>query len=69
MAIQITPVGDSIMTTMAPYESVLRKQTKVAVEGVMHFTNGQLVGTTTAHYVTAKADSVVNLKMNGARTP
>jgi len=31
--------------------------------------NGQLVGTTTAHYTTTKADSVVNLKMNGTKAP
>jgi len=69
MAVQITTMGDSIMTTMATYESVLRKNTKVSVAGVMHLVNGQLVGTTTAHYTTTKADSVVNLKMNGIKAP
>ncbi len=69
MALQITPVGDSIMTTMAPYESVLRKQTNVSTEGALHLMNGQLVGTTTAHYITTKADSVVYLKMNGTKAP
>ncbi len=69
MAVQITTMGDSIMTTMATYESVLRKHTKVSTDGVMHLVNGQLVGTTTAHYTTTKADSVVNLKMNGTKAP
>lgn len=69
MAVQITTMGDSIMTTMPTYESVLRKHTKVSTDGVMHLVNGQLVGTTTAHYTTTKADSVVNLKMNGTKAP
>lgn len=69
MALQITTAGDSIMTTMAAYESVLRSRTKVSTEGVLHLVNGQLVGTTTAHYATSKADSVVHLRMNGAKTP
>ncbi len=69
MALQITPTGDSIMATMAPYESVLRKQTRVSVESVMRLTDGHLMGTSTAHYTTAKADSVVNLRMNGTRAP
>ncbi len=69
MAVQITTTGDSIMTTMAAYESVLRKHTKVSTNGVMHLVNGQLVGTTTAHYATTKPDSVVNLRMNGTKAP
>lgn len=69
MALQITTAGDSIMTTMAPYESVLRRRTKVSTDGVLHLVNGKLVGTTTAHYVTTKADSVVHLRMDGTKTP
>ena len=69
MAVQITTMGDSIMTTMAPYESVLRKRTMVSTEGVMHLVNGQLLGMTTAHYKTTKADSVVHLRMEGAKAP
>jgi len=69
MAVKIMTMGDSITTTVAPYESVLRKRTKVSTEGVMHLVNGQLVGTATAHYVTTKADSVVNLKVNGTKSP
>jgi len=69
MAVQITTMGDSIMTTMATFQSVLRKQTKVSTTGVVHLVNGQLVGTTTAHYTTTKADSVVTLRMNGTKAP
>ncbi|HEY5219019.1 MAG TPA: hypothetical protein VIJ16_04380, partial [Gemmatimonadaceae bacterium] len=69
MAIQVTTMGDSIMTTMAAYKSVLRKGTKVSTEGVMHLVDGKLTGTTTAHYVTTKADSVVQLRTQGSKTP
>lgn len=69
MALQIMPMGDSITTTMAAYESVLRKNTKVSTDGVMHLVDGKLTGTTIAHYTTTQADSVVNLRMSGVKTP
>ncbi len=69
LAVQVTASGDSIMTTMAPFESVLRKHTKVSTDGVMRLVNGQLVGTTTAHYTTTKADSVATLRVSGTKSP
>ena len=69
MAVQITTMGDSIMTTMPAYESALRKGTKVSTDGVMHLRDDTLTGTAIAHYATTQPDSVVNLRMNGTRTP
>jgi hypothetical protein len=69
MAVQVMTMGDSIMTTVAPYESVLRKGVKVTTQGVMHLTGGKLVGNTTAHYATTKPDSVAHLRMEGTRNP
>ena len=67
MAMQVMTSGDSIMATVPSFESVLRKRTKVSTAGVMHLVNGNLVGTTVAHYTTTKADSVVHLRLQGAK--
>jgi hypothetical protein len=59
--------GDSIMTEMGPFESVLRPGTQVTTNGVYRLENGMLRGTTTAHYKTAGADSVQRLRSEGTR--
>jgi hypothetical protein len=69
MAVQVMTMADSVMVTVAPYESVLRKGMKVSTQGSMHFTGGKLMGNTTAHYVTTKADSVAHLRMEGTKAP
>ncbi|MHB1863170.1 MAG: hypothetical protein ACYCVL_09390 [Gemmatimonadaceae bacterium] len=69
MAVQVATMGDSVMVTAPAYESMLRKGTKVSTQGVMHLVNGTLTGTTTAHYVTTKADSVIHLRMEGTKMP
>ncbi|MGA9837588.1 MAG: hypothetical protein WBQ26_09770 [Gemmatimonadaceae bacterium] len=69
MAIQIMAMGDSITTTVPTYQSVLRKATQVSTQGVMRLIDGKLVGTVTAHYATAKADSVVHMRTEGTRAP
>ena len=61
--------GDSIIVDAGPYESVLRKGVQVSTHGVYRLTGGKLVGTTVAHYKTAKADSVVRLRAEGTRAP
>jgi len=61
--------GDSIMTTSAPYESVLRPGVQVFTTGVLHLVNGQLTGPMVAHYSTTGADSVLNLWSTATRTP
>ncbi len=66
---QVTISGDSVMTSAGPYESVLRPGTQVTINGVSRLVNGQLVGTMVAHYATAGADSVVNLRTSATRAP
>lgn len=61
--------GDSVVVHAGPYDSVLRKGTKVSTEGVYRLQNGRLVGTTTARYTTSQADSVVRLRTEGTRAP
>lgn len=67
VAAHVMASGDSIMVDAGPYESVLRKGVQVSTHGVYHMTGGKLMGTTEAHYKTAKADSVVRLRSEGTR--
>ena len=69
MALKITTSGDSILTRLDQYESVLRKGVKVSTDGVLHLKDGKLVGMTVAHYATTKPDSVMRLRSEGTRTP
>jgi len=61
--------GDSVMVTSDTYESVRRKGVKVFTTGVHHLRNGKLVGTTTAHYSTKGADSVLVLTSEATKAP
>jgi hypothetical protein len=61
--------GDSIVTHAGPYESVLRPGVQVTVHSVLRMHDGMLMGATVARYTPAGADSVVNLRMEGARVP
>jgi hypothetical protein len=54
--------GDSIVTDAGPYESALRKGVQVTTHGTFRLVNGELQGTTTAHYNVKTADSVVTLR-------
>ncbi|MBI3081938.1 MAG: hypothetical protein HYY94_03320 [Gemmatimonadetes bacterium] len=67
MALHVTTGGDSVVTHVGPFESVLRPGTQVTTESVMRLVNGQLEGTVVAHYQTAGADSVVRLRQRGTR--
>jgi hypothetical protein len=64
-----TVSGDSVITTVAPYESMLRKGVQVSTSSVVRLVGGRLVGTTIARYSTTGADSVVRLRMEGTRAP
>lgn len=57
-----TADGDSIIVSAGPYESALRKGVQVTTSGVFRLVNGELVGTTTAHYQTKTADSVATFR-------
>lgn len=62
-------VGDSIMVHVGPYESALRKGVQVTTDGVLHFTGGKVVGTSTGHYKVKTADSVKTFRLEGTRAP
>ncbi len=65
---KITSVsGDSMVTMAGPFPSQLRKGMTVNTTSVMRVQDGGLVGTTVAHYVTSKSDSVVNLRVRGTK--
>ena len=65
----VTVSGDSLMTAVAPYQSMLRKGVQVSTTSVIRLVDGRLVGTTIARYATTAADSVVRLRMEGTRAP
>lgn len=67
--VQITAEGDSILiSSPTPYASVRRKGVQVTTNGVLRLQNGDLAGTTTAHYNVKTADSVLLLNVTGTRT-
>ena len=68
-ALKVTVSGDSLLTMMGPYESVLRKGMMVTTEGSLHMANGKLEGHSVAHYVTNGADSVRHLMIEATRKP
>jgi hypothetical protein len=59
--------ADSIIAEAGPFESVRRKGVQVNTNGVMRLQDGNLVGTTTAHYIVKTADSVLTLTTTGTR--
>ena len=61
--------GDSVITTSEPYKSVRRKGLMVTTVSVMRKQGDKLVGTTTAHYVTKSADSVLHLTTESTKAP
>ena len=69
MALRVAIAGDSVVIESGPYESVLRKGVQVTTRGVSRLVNGELVGTTVAHYATTTADSVVTLRTRGTKAP
>jgi hypothetical protein len=59
--------GDSVMLSAGPYESVRRRGVQVTTYGVARLQSGTLTGSTTAHYKTRGADSVLVLTTSGTR--
>ena len=67
--VQISTEGDSILiSSPTPYASVRRKGVQVTTNGVLRLQNGDLAGTTTAHYNVKTADSVLLVNVTGTRT-
>lgn len=69
MPMTVMVSGDSVMTSVAPYQSVLRKGVQVSTSSVVRLVDGKLVGTSIARYATTAADSVVRLRMEGTKAP
>jgi hypothetical protein len=65
----VVVAGDSIVTETGPFESVLRKGVQVTTRTTMRLRDGRLVGSTSARYSTAGADSVLRLRVEGTRAP
>lgn len=61
--------GDSLLVRTGTFSSQRRKGVKVTTEGYLRMQNGKLVGTTTAHYAGAGADSVLRLRTEGTKMP
>ena len=65
----VAVAGDSVTMEAGPYASVLRKGLQVRTHAVIRLQGGKLVGTTVAHYVTSKDDSVLLIRNEGTRQP
>lgn len=61
--------GDSVVTEAGPFPSALRKGMTVRTHAVNRMQNGEMVGTTVAHYKTTRPDSVVTLRTRGTKAP
>jgi hypothetical protein len=64
---RVTTDADSIIVAAGPYASVRRKGVQVTTNTSLHLQNGDLVGTSTAHYNVKTADSVLTLNTTGTR--
>jgi hypothetical protein len=62
-------MGDSIVLHSGPYASVRRKGVQVTTETSLRKEGDKLMGHTTAHYKTSKADSVLHLHSEGTKAP
>ena len=61
--------GDTLTLSTAPFASQRRKGVKVSTVTTLRLDGGKLVGTTTAHYQSAGADSVATLRTEGTKAP
>ena len=63
----ITVSGDSIVTEAGPFTSVRRTGVPVTTRTTYRWENGQLVGTTVAHYKVKGADTVRTFVIEGVK--
>lgn len=63
----IAVAGDSVVTEIGPYESILRAGVMVTVRSVARLQDGRFVGTMTATYATDEGETVVNGTTEGTR--
>ena len=65
--VKVSTDADSIMLQAGPFESVRRKGVQVTTFSVARLQSGVINGSTTAHYKTSRADSVLVLTTSGKR--
>lgn len=65
----VAVTGDSIVTEVGPFESVLRAGVMVTTRSVTRLRDGRMVGRVEARYQTTEADSVVVFRVEGTRSP
>lgn len=63
----IAVAGDSVVTEIGPYESILRAGVMVTVRSVARLQDGRFAGTMTATYATDEGETVVNGTTEGTR--
>lgn len=63
----IAVAGDSVVSEVGPYESILREGVMVTVRSVSRMQDGGMVGTMEAIYATEEGETVVNGTMEGTR--
>lgn len=68
MPMKVMASGDSLMTDVGPYESVLRKGVQVSSHSVLRFADGRLAGMVMSTYKTAAGDSVARFNTDGTKT-
>ena len=66
---QVSVVGDSLISETAEYESVLREGVMVSVRTATVLSNGMLVGNMVATYKTADGEEIVTGTTRGTRVP
>jgi len=69
MALRVSTSGDSVVTEVGPYESVLRPGVQVTTRTAAKLEGGMLMGLTVATYSGGGADSVRVLRNRGTRNP
>lgn len=63
----IAVAGDSVVSEVGPYESILREGVMVTVRSVSRMQDGGMVGTMEAIYATEGGETVVNGRVEGTR--
>lgn len=68
LPMRVTLVGDSVVSEIGPYESVLREGVMVTVRSVTYLEDGRMVGTMEATYAGGEAgEAVVEGRVEGTR--
>jgi hypothetical protein len=67
--VHVAVSGDSLLIKTGTFASQRRKNVKVMTEGSFKLQGGKIVGSTTAHYQGAGADSVLRLRTEGTKMP